>query len=258
MPIVLHLFRRRADPVVPFTAVRFLRRAPVEQARRRRLRDLAAARVAGGGAGAARALVRAPVLGPPQAASGTSPLTVVALDTSYSVSTRGTGRPRPGARPRRRGRRAARRRRRARPVRRSLGRCRGSHRGSRAGQGGDRRDPRRAPAARVTARRSRRRPTWRAGEARVSSSSRTSRRAAGPSAPARHCPPASISRCATSALRRVTLVCCRSSGPPPASSRASGATGPTAARRWSRSRSTAARPHDRRSASSREPRRRPR
>ena len=86
VPIALHLFRRRADPVMPFSAVRFLRRAPVEQARRRRLRDLVllALRVA---ALALLALSFArPYLAAP-AASGTSPLTVIALDTSYSVST---------------------------------------------------------------------------------------------------------------------------------------------------------------------------
>ena len=40
IPLALHLFRKRADPIVPFGAVRLLRQAPVEQARRRRLRDL--------------------------------------------------------------------------------------------------------------------------------------------------------------------------------------------------------------------------
>jgi hypothetical protein len=40
VPVVLHLFRRRADPIVPFGAMRFLRRMPVEDARRRRLHDL--------------------------------------------------------------------------------------------------------------------------------------------------------------------------------------------------------------------------
>ena len=39
VPIAMHLFRRQAEPVVPFGTVRFLRRAPVEQARRRRLRE---------------------------------------------------------------------------------------------------------------------------------------------------------------------------------------------------------------------------
>jgi aerotolerance regulator-like protein/VWA domain-containing protein len=40
IPIAIHLFYRRAEPVVDFAAMRYLRRAPVEQARRRRLREL--------------------------------------------------------------------------------------------------------------------------------------------------------------------------------------------------------------------------
>jgi len=32
IPLVLHLLRQRADPVQPFSAVRLLRAAPVEQA----------------------------------------------------------------------------------------------------------------------------------------------------------------------------------------------------------------------------------
>ncbi|MGH9311337.1 MAG: BatA domain-containing protein, partial [Vicinamibacterales bacterium] len=40
IPIVLHLLRRNVAPEVPFTAVRLLRRTPLEQTRRRRLREL--------------------------------------------------------------------------------------------------------------------------------------------------------------------------------------------------------------------------
>ena len=40
IPIVLHLLRRDVAPEVPFTAVRLLRKSPVERSRRRRLRDL--------------------------------------------------------------------------------------------------------------------------------------------------------------------------------------------------------------------------
>ena len=40
MPDRLHLFYRRAEPVIEFAAMRYLRQAPVEQARRRRLREL--------------------------------------------------------------------------------------------------------------------------------------------------------------------------------------------------------------------------
>src|SRR5215831_5362536 len=40
IPIVLHLLRQRADPVQPFSAVQLLQHSRVEQARRRRLRDI--------------------------------------------------------------------------------------------------------------------------------------------------------------------------------------------------------------------------
>ena len=40
VPIVLHLMRRETAPLFQFSAVRFLQRVPVEQARRRRLREL--------------------------------------------------------------------------------------------------------------------------------------------------------------------------------------------------------------------------
>ncbi len=40
VPIVLHLMRRATAPLFQFSAVRFLQRVPVEQARRKRLREL--------------------------------------------------------------------------------------------------------------------------------------------------------------------------------------------------------------------------
>ncbi|HEV3484506.1 MAG TPA: BatA domain-containing protein, partial [Vicinamibacterales bacterium] len=40
VPVVLHLLRRDVAPEVPFSAVRLLRQSPIEQSRRRRLRDL--------------------------------------------------------------------------------------------------------------------------------------------------------------------------------------------------------------------------
>jgi hypothetical protein len=40
IPIAIHLFYRRTEPVVNFAATRYLKRAPVEQAQRRRLREL--------------------------------------------------------------------------------------------------------------------------------------------------------------------------------------------------------------------------
>ena len=48
LPIILHLLRRDVAPEVPFSAVRLLRRSPIDRSRRRRLRDLIllAARVA--------------------------------------------------------------------------------------------------------------------------------------------------------------------------------------------------------------------
>ncbi len=88
IPIVLHLLRRDVAPEVPFSAVRLLRKSPIERSRRRRLRDLIllAARVAAlillatafarpysGGASAAASRVR-----------------VVAIDRSFSMSAPGT------------------------------------------------------------------------------------------------------------------------------------------------------------------------
>ncbi|MBI4886673.1 MAG: BatA domain-containing protein, partial [Acidobacteria bacterium] len=40
VPIAIHLFYRKAEPVIAFAAMRYLRQAPVEQSRRRRLREL--------------------------------------------------------------------------------------------------------------------------------------------------------------------------------------------------------------------------
>ena len=85
VPIAIHLFRRQAEPVLPFATVRFLRRAPVEHARRRRLREwlLLALRTL---ALVLLALSFArPYLVDTRAAQ-TGPVTVVAIDTSYSVS----------------------------------------------------------------------------------------------------------------------------------------------------------------------------
>lgn len=83
VPLVLHLLRQRADPVQPFSAVKLLRAAPVEQARRRRLRDLLllALRVAALlllAWGFARPFLRAE-------AAVTPPVTVVLADVSASM-----------------------------------------------------------------------------------------------------------------------------------------------------------------------------
>jgi len=84
IPVVLHLFRRRDDPVVPFSAMRFLHQMPIEQARRRRLQDLLllALRVAALlllAIGFAR-----PYLQSPMSASEAG-VTVVAVDVSASM-----------------------------------------------------------------------------------------------------------------------------------------------------------------------------
>ena len=86
IPIVLHLLRRDVAPEVPFSAVRLLRRAPIEQTRRRRIRDLLllAARVA------ALLLLAAAFARPyfTDRAAG-SPLRIVAIDRSYSMAAPG-------------------------------------------------------------------------------------------------------------------------------------------------------------------------
>jgi hypothetical protein len=87
IPIAIHLFYRRTEPVIEFAAMRYLRQAPVEQSRRRRLRELLllALRVA--------ALVllacafARPYLAGAAVASGEA--TVVLIDTSASLSAPG-------------------------------------------------------------------------------------------------------------------------------------------------------------------------
>jgi len=89
VPLVLHLLRRHPEQRVRFAAVRLLKEAPVEHAAHRRLRELLllALRVA------AIVLLAVAFARPffrsagAAAATGT---TVVALDTSYSMSSRGT------------------------------------------------------------------------------------------------------------------------------------------------------------------------
>ena len=87
IPVALHLMRRHADPVVPFGAMRLIKRTPVEQVRRRRLRELLllALRCA---ALTLLALSFARPYFVSAQAQGSAPLTVVAVDTSYSLSTR--------------------------------------------------------------------------------------------------------------------------------------------------------------------------
>src|SRR5512134_1999679 len=82
IPIVLHLLRRDVAPPVPFTAVRLLRRSPVERSRRRRLRDLLllAARVAA-------LLLLAAAFARPYVSGAANPgVRIVAIDRSFSMS----------------------------------------------------------------------------------------------------------------------------------------------------------------------------
>lgn len=87
IPIALHLLRRDVAPDLPFTAVRLLKKSPVERSRRRRLRDvlLLAARVA------ALLLLAAAFARPfaPEAASAMQRLRIVAIDRSFSMGAPG-------------------------------------------------------------------------------------------------------------------------------------------------------------------------
>ena len=88
VPILLHLFHRRTEVVIDFPAVRLLTRAPVQQHRRRRLRELVllALRVA------ALVLLALSFARPYFAgaiAPDSAPLTVIAIDTSLSMSAPG-------------------------------------------------------------------------------------------------------------------------------------------------------------------------
>lgn len=88
LPIVLHLLKRHPELHVRFSAVRFLRQAPVEHARRRHLRELLllALRVAALGL-LAFAFAR-PFIETSSAAAGAD-ATVVAIDVSLSMSAQG-------------------------------------------------------------------------------------------------------------------------------------------------------------------------
>src|SRR6185295_8653969 len=88
VPIVLHLLKREPEARVKFAAVHLLKQAPVEHTEKRHLRELLllALRVA---ALLLLALAFARPFFASGAALGSSGLTVVALDTSYSVSAPG-------------------------------------------------------------------------------------------------------------------------------------------------------------------------
>ncbi len=85
VPILLHLFHRKTEVVIDFPAVRLLKRAPVQQHRRRRLRELIllALRVV------ALVLLSLAFARPYFAgavAPASAPLTVIAMDQSMSLS----------------------------------------------------------------------------------------------------------------------------------------------------------------------------
>jgi hypothetical protein len=88
VPILLHLFHRKTEVVIDFPAVRLLTRAPVQQHRRRRLRELVllALRVA---ALILLALSFARPYFAGAVAPESAPLTVIAIDTSLSMSAPG-------------------------------------------------------------------------------------------------------------------------------------------------------------------------
>jgi hypothetical protein len=88
IPIALHLFRRRTDLVVDFPAVRLLVRSPVEQQRRKRLRELIllALRIT------ALALLAAAFARPyftGRILAADAAITVIAVDRSFSMSAPG-------------------------------------------------------------------------------------------------------------------------------------------------------------------------
>jgi hypothetical protein len=88
VPILLHLFHRKTEVVIDFPAVSLLKRAPTQQHRRRRLRELIllALRV---GALILLALSFARPYFAAAAAPDSVPLTVIALDTSMSMTAPG-------------------------------------------------------------------------------------------------------------------------------------------------------------------------
>jgi CBS domain-containing protein len=88
IPVVLHLLKREPEPRVKFAAVKLLKHAPVESTERRRIRELLllALRVS---ALVLLALAFARPFLAPGPALGSAGVTMVALDTSYSMSAPG-------------------------------------------------------------------------------------------------------------------------------------------------------------------------
>ena len=88
IPIIIHLLKREPEPRVRFSAVKLLRHAPVEQTENRRLRELLllALRIA---ALVLLALAFARPFFASGGVAGAPGVTIVALDTSYSLSAPG-------------------------------------------------------------------------------------------------------------------------------------------------------------------------
>src|SRR5688500_16548798 len=88
IPIAIHLFFRRTEPVIDFAAMRYLRQAPVEHSRRRRLREmlLLALRVA---ALCLLAFAFARPFFRQSAAALSAPVTMVLVDQSGSMTAPG-------------------------------------------------------------------------------------------------------------------------------------------------------------------------
>src|SRR5437868_377178 len=88
VPIVLHLLKREPEPRVKFSAVKLLKKAPVEDTEKHRLRELLllALRVA---TLVLLALAFARPFFTSAEAGGRAGVTVIALDTSYSMSAPG-------------------------------------------------------------------------------------------------------------------------------------------------------------------------
>ncbi|MBI3048725.1 MAG: BatA domain-containing protein [Acidobacteria bacterium] len=87
IPIAIHLFYRRAEPVIEFAAMRYLRQAPVEESRRRRLRELLLLALRVTALVLLACAFARPYLAGAAASSGAA--TVVLIDTSASLSAAG-------------------------------------------------------------------------------------------------------------------------------------------------------------------------
>ena len=88
IPIVLHLFRRKTETVIEFPAVRLLEKVPVERQRRRRLRELILLALRVTALGLLAVAFARPYFDRATAAMP-APVTVIALDTSLSLSAPG-------------------------------------------------------------------------------------------------------------------------------------------------------------------------